>query len=158
MPTIECTSTARPALRAAWLHVLLPLAIGSLIYVLARPTGIRVFGWLDSVGLASTVAGARDATRSVVASLPGWLRFSLPNALWVYSFAWLLSALWGHRPTRASIPWLFVAPALGVGWELGQLVGLVPGTFHLLDLALVLAASLLALHRPLAELVPLNLR
>lgn len=143
-----------PAGRAAWLHVVLPLSTGGLVYLLARPPGLRLFVWLESAGLSDGLARARDVCHPLVLALPSWLLFSLPNALWLYAFAWLLSALWEHRATRASLPWLLVAPALGLGWELGQRVGVVPGTFDLLDLVLVLVASALALQRPLAPLLP----
>ncbi|MBE7481908.1 MAG: hypothetical protein HS104_18260 [Polyangiaceae bacterium] len=158
MQTVRVTPNVEPPLRAAWLHVLFPLAAGTLVYLLARPAGLRVFGWVEAVGLAESLNRARDASHSVVAALPALVRFSLPNALWVYSFAWLLSALWDHRATRQSLPWLLIAPVLGLGWELGQLAGTVPGTFDPLDLALTFVASLLALKRPLAPLLPVKVR
>lgn len=138
--------------RAAWLHVWLPLVVGGLLYLLARPTGIRLFAWLEAAGLGASVGFARDVAYPIAVWLPAWLRFSLPNALWVYAFAWLLSYVWAHRPTRESVPWLLVAPGLAIGWEVGQLTGLVPGTFDVLDLAFVLGASVLALHQPLSRL------
>ncbi len=158
MQLVPVTASARSPLRAAWLHVVVPLAAGAWVYLVARPAGLRVFGWVEGVGLADSLARVRDASHPIAVGLPAWLVFSLPHALWVYAFAWLISALWDHRATRESVPWLLVAPALGVGWELGQRVGVVPGTFDGLDLALALAASLLALKRPITPLFPVKAR
>ncbi len=153
MQVASVTASVRSPLRAAWLHALMPLAAGSLVYLLARPPSLRIFGWVEGVGLSDSLGRAREVGHSVALGLPAWVVFSLPHALWVYAFAWLISALWDHRATRQSILWLLVAPALGVGWELGQRVGIVPGTFDWLDLVLALGATALALKRPLMPLL-----
>ncbi len=129
-------------------HVALPLVAGAALYLLARPTSLVLFRWAEMAGFEASVARARDATHGLLPLLPGFVRLSLPNALWVYALSSLLSALWDHRATAASLPWLALGPALGAGFELGQAFGFVPGTFDPVDLALVLAASALALRVP----------
>lgn len=139
---------------AALLHVLVPLAGGAALYLLTRPPSLLLFGWVEAAGLAPSLALLRDLTHAASVRLPAWVTLSLPNALWVYAFTWSLAALWDHRVTRASLPWLLAAPLFGVGFELGQLAGLVRGTFDLVDLAFVVGASALALMRPVASRTP----
>ncbi|MGC4079467.1 MAG: hypothetical protein QM702_20990 [Rubrivivax sp.] len=123
------------------------LVIGSLLYLLARPANLLVFGWIGSLGLSGPLMRLRETLAPLARALPAWVLFSLPNALWAYAFTVAMSHMWSHKLSRASLPWLAVGPVISIGAELGQGIGLVPGTFDLVDLLTVVIACVAALRR-----------
>jgi hypothetical protein len=126
-------------------HVLLPLAIGGSLYVLYRPRSLVMFRWFDQLGLGSIVDRLRAATAVPEGAIPEVIVFCLPNALWLYAFVFQIAQLWkgeGGRPARL---WLAAPMLLGIGPELGQLAGVVPGTFDILDVATSVVAASAAL-------------
>ena len=107
-----------------------PLLLGGGMYVLLRGWAIPGMGALEIGALAPV----RDR-------LPDVVLFSLPDALWIYALVSVLGALHHERGVRTG--WLGAAVVVGVGWELGQLAGLIAGTFDPADLVLSLAAAAL---------------
>lgn len=105
------------------------ISLGGALYLGGRPTTLRMFAWADTLGLGPAVHGLRELLAPVVSAAPDWAVFSLPFGLWL--FALVLAV----RDTR----WIPAALALGIGSELAQLPGLMPGTFDPVDL-FVLAA------------------
>lgn len=119
------------------LHVVAPIVAGALVYALCRTTQLRMFQWLDAVGLGTLVASCRKGAAGV--SVPEIVRFSLPDGLWAYSVASGLALFWRNEPSRRFAMdraiWFSVSIALTVGVEVSQGVGLVAGTFDVADLA-----------------------
>jgi hypothetical protein len=133
--------------RARWLlHGVLPVVLGAAIYVLFRSPRLRVFDWLHALGLGEAVPAARAWARPAAEHLPGWLLYSAPDGLWVYGLTGCLALAWRGAPGRARRLWLCVGVVLGVGGELGQLVGLVPGVFDPADVLLCALAWGAAIH------------
>jgi len=66
--------------------------------------------------------------------MPEWLVYSLPNGLWAYSFMFFMSFIWGDVKSMNKTFFIVLVVVLTVGSELGQLLGLVPGTFCLADM------------------------
>jgi hypothetical protein len=123
------------------LHVVLPVALGAAIYVLFRSPRLRVFDWLQAMGLGNAVPAARAWARPAGEHLPEWLLFSAPDGLWVYGLTACLALVWRGAPSPARRAWLCAGVALGAGGELGQLAGLVPGVFDPADLLLCVVAG-----------------
>lgn len=69
------------------LHIVLPLGVGSLIYILWRTPTLRVFKWSDALGIASGVFRLRHFFAPYRQILPAWALFNLPAALWMYAMA-----------------------------------------------------------------------
>jgi len=72
-------------------------------------------------------------------SLGGWVVYSLPDGLWLFSYILLMGCIWNFNLKRsfyASFPLAFIA----IGSELLQILGWVPGTFDVVDLLCYLAA------------------
>lgn len=113
----------------------LALLLGGALYVAARTTTLRFFGWAKALGLGGAVDTAREALAPMSVGLPEMVVWSLPFALWVLASTLLL------RGTR----WVGVPLVVAVASELGQLVGLVPGVFDPVDLAAVVGAGALAM-------------
>ena len=127
-------------------HIVLPIIIGGLIYILWRDPNLLMFDWFRAVGFEPPLVWLRTETAPVSRFLPAWLIFSLPDGLWVYALTALMVFLWRDA---TSLPirtlWLSLGALLGAGSELGQLAGIVPGRFDVLDLAVCIAAPLAAL-------------
>ena len=125
-------STERPML--PWrlmLHAAAPLALGVLVYLVARPSP-RVFRWLG----ASEVPHLRGLPRFVVGQLP--------DAAWAYALTATVLLVWRDGSPRARAAWGAVAVVTAIGWELGQRAHLVPGRFDPADLVASVVACLVA--------------
>ena len=114
------------------IHVVLPIAIGTWIYVGWRSTDLLVFRWIEFCGLSAFVF--RPAV-----SLPDWVLYCLPDGCWVYAATSWMLLIW-----QRLVPWAWLALILGVGTELGQLAGFVPGSYDLVDILFYVVAFILA--------------
>src|SRR5256885_17222781 len=110
-------------------QVAAPIITGAAIYTLWRKPTLLVFGWYNLVGLTPVVAHLRAESLFLLPHIPAWVLPSLPDGLWVYAVTAFMTAVWHSAPTSmAKVFWLSVGLLLGAGGELGQLVGLIPGT------------------------------
>lgn len=115
--------------RDRWI-VALALAVGTGIYLTLRAPVLRLHrpSFLDASTPLVSAPG-----------LPAWVADSLPFALW---------SLAGGLALRSTRAW-WVIPVVGIGAEIGQLLGWVPGTFDPVDLlVLTLAAAVVIGLRP----------
>lgn len=122
---------------------IMPLILGGLIYLTFRTDSLIMFGWFKELGLSSVVDFLRSNQQIQSLIIPTWIKFSLPDALWLFSFNYILLTLWNFNLNRHSVFWLFLAPIIGLFSEIGQLNGIVYGTFDLVDLVLLIIATLL---------------
>ncbi len=117
--------------RRALVHVLVPLVVGAIAYVAWRETEVRLVTWLPRVAV--------DALRASVGRIPmpRVVAGSLPDAAWAWAFGAAMALVWRGSAWRQRAPWLAAGAALALGVELGQAVGIVPGTFDTLDLGAI---------------------
>jgi hypothetical protein len=142
----DCVPHLRSKISFLTLHAVLPVLIGGVIYVCWRAQSILMFAWFRQIGLDPLIIRLRNFSAPAMSFLPSWFLFSLPDALWVYALTAFLANSWlkvNHQKLRFA--WLSVGFILGAGAELGQLVGVVPGTFDLVDFFLCLTAFVSAL-------------
>lgn len=114
------------------LHVLLPIFVGGLIYLLFRSKSLIMFNWFDTIGILDFIQMFRNYFIGIKEIVPKWINYSLPDALWVYSFTstiLLFESNWKVLKFWLLVPFLF-GPLI----EIFQLFRLFPGTFDLLDL------------------------
>ncbi len=123
------------------LTVIIPLLIGGLTYLLFRVDRLLMFKWFESIGLGQTIEAARHLIGH--SNFPPWTIFSLPDALWVFSFTNLMLIIWRDTFSLQSIPWIFIAPVIGLFSEIGQAFHIVHGTYDTTDMILILIASIL---------------
>ena len=129
MPPVSPDSSARrggPTSLIA-LHVVCPLALAVAIYALYRPQGPAAL-----VSLGHWLCDSGCALRSV--SLPSFVVFSLPDALWLYALLSAMAWVWGGNGGRAGQAWWCVAALAGPAHEALQAFGVLAGTFDVWDL------------------------
>lgn len=127
------------------LIAILPVLTGGFIYLTYRTDDLILFDWFNWIGLSGNVEQLRTNRFLQSLTIPNWVKFNLPDALWMFSLNYVVLALWNFSVNRQSAFWLLLTPTVGFAYEIGQLVGLVPGTFDIVDLFLLLIASLLPL-------------
>jgi len=126
------------------IHCLFPLIIGSLIYVLFRSTGLRIFYWLKLIGLNDLVFSVRNLFFPLKGYIPSWTCFSLPDGLWVYSFTSALVTLWNNNFQEFRF-WLIIPIVFGIFVEILQLIRFFPGTFDINDLIFSILGLIISL-------------
>lgn len=117
------------------------MIVGGLIYLLWRSEDMLMFYAAETLGLREFINHARIAIGPAPEWIPDIILFSLPDAVWVYSGTSFFSRLWrgSNRLVWASFTSVFTIAA--VGSEVGQLFGIVPGTFDIIDVAVCLLAG-----------------
>jgi len=110
-------------------------------YSLWRSKRLLVFTWYGRLGLQAPLLALRTNLAGVRHFLPDFVLYSLPDALWVYSFTFLMQSVWfRHSKSYGRTFWILLPVSLAVGAEVGQLIKVVPGTFDLKDIAGYIAA------------------
>lgn len=127
------------------LIAILPVLTGGFIYLTYRTDNLILSDWFNWIGLSGNVEQLRTNRFLQSLTIPNWVKFNLPDVLWMFSLNYVVLALWNFSVNRQSAFWLLLTPTVGFAYEIGQLVGLVPGTFDIVDLFLLLIASLLPL-------------
>jgi hypothetical protein len=121
-----------------WLNILLCLVAllsGGIIYVLFRSSEPVFFSWIRSAGLESWLSFVRNSSLSLNRFLPEWVIYSLPNGLWAFAYAMLITGIWAESKSRLKYFWMASIPVLVIGFEILQGTGIIPGTFCLYDIA-----------------------
>ena len=121
-----------------WFYIILSSAAvlsGGLIYVL-RVSEPVFFQWIKDVGLNNWLNIARRKTVSVPQHFPEWFIYSLPNGLWAFAYALLITGIWSGSKSWLRIFWMASIPVLVLGFEFLQYVRIIPGTFCIQDIIL----------------------
>lgn len=119
------------------------LLVGGLIYLLLRQEPVPVLRWVTPDQLRPWLQQLRHATATFRSATPAWILFSLPDGLWSFSYAAIMTRLWSQPSGAAKLFWLLSIPILGIGFEVGQWLRLIPGYFNVTDLIVAtLGASL----------------
>jgi len=121
------------------------MLLGGLTYVLHRPESLWMFRWFEALGLDGVVQAMRGSWLARSWRPPAWWIGSAPAALWLASGILALRAAWTGPSDPARPIWLLLLLGAAAAGELGQLVGVVPGTFDLVDLAAMTIAAAVAL-------------
>lgn len=120
-------------------HVYAPIVIGALIYTLFREDVLLIFRIYEQLFFSEWLIHIRESTMHWDVS--SYVRYTLPDALWVYAFASFLCVKWVGEPTSTWRTAFIVLPfLLGPGSEVAQFIFPTLGTFDVIDLySMVLA-------------------
>jgi hypothetical protein len=104
-----------------------------------------MFRWISALGLQAVVGHLRLGVSVNPATLPHWFIYSLPDGLWVYALTAFMAQIWRESAkTWPRLFWMSLGLVIGAGSELGQLAGVVPGAFDVLDLCFSIFAAVAA--------------
>ena len=126
-------------LRKVILHITLPIFIGSMIYVLFREKNLLMFEWFNYFRLDFIIDFLRNNFYKYRTYIPKSVLFSLPDALWVYSFTMFLSIYSKNR---------IILSAIFVGSIITEILQLwfVVGTFDIYDVIYMFTLYLIAMY------------
>jgi len=138
------------------IRVFLPVFFGGVIYCLLRDPNLVILRLINDNALNSLVLSLQRISMPVAGIFPRWFSYSLPDALWAYACISLILIYWREGPFFYKALWLGIAIVLGVGFEVGQFLNIVPGTFCVSDLLLSIAAIGLALSMEAFHNIPIK--
>lgn len=121
------------------LHIALPLFVGSTIYVLFREKTLLMFDWFSYLKLDFIIDFLRNNFYEYRIYVPKSILFSLPDALWVYSFTMFLSI---YLKNKIILSTVFIGSIIT---EILQL-WFVVGTFDIYDVIYMFALYLIAMY------------
>ncbi len=98
-----------------------------------------MFDWFDYINITWLVEYFRESSPIRNLNLPHWIIYSFPDASWVLFGTCMIAFIWGFRLSS----WIFFFPCVGILSEALQFFRVLPGTFDLIDVILLLLASVL---------------
>ena len=114
-------------------HVIVPLVLGTSVYVLFRDTSLLVFDWMATFGILDVILYWRTEVSFCRTFLPNHLLYSFPDGCWVWSMTAVYRSFWNWNTFKGGF-WISLGCLLGIGSEFGQLLGWVPGHFDWWDI------------------------
>ncbi len=120
---------------------LLILCVGGLIYIGFRDKSLLMFTWFNYLGVSENIDTFRGLFNSE--GVYGWVKNSLPDGLWLFSYMFLVDAIWNGSKSISAYIFIYYLPLLALMSEILQYFGLVPGVFDWIDIASYLFAILL---------------
>jgi len=112
------------------------LMLGGIIYLLFRPSETLFLKWIQTAGLDNWTHLARQKSLSLNLHLPEWILYSLPNGLWAFAYALLITCIWSGSKSWLRYFWMASIPILIQGYEILQFTGTIPGIFCMQDIGL----------------------
>ncbi len=134
----------------------LVLMAGGFIYILFRPTEPLFFDWIKAAGLDNWLFAIRHDSLKWADYLPKWLLYSLPSALWAFSYSLLLTVIWWPSKSGFKYFWLLSIFLLVVGWEILQLIALIPGTCSFGDIVAGIAGAAVGMQIGIFFIKPIH--
>lgn len=115
------------------------LLLGGFIYLFFRPHTLNMFVWLRIINCEQFFQ-LREYNHNL--KFLDFLIFSFPNGLWVLSFLIILGLIWKkHRIFFIIYSSFFTG--ISILFEFFQKFGLIPGTFDIADIIVLLSSHIL---------------
>lgn len=121
---------------------LISLILGTSIYILFRSSTLKVFSWLDFIGINILDSNIRKSALAVSDNIPDWVLLSLPDGLWLFSYVCLMLYIWKNSITVQNLFWIGIIPAIAIASEVAQCFGVLQGTFDPMDLLLYILGGI----------------
>jgi len=135
-------SKEMPQIKHIIIHIILPLVVGALIYILFRSNTLLIFKWLEYININDTIHVVRNHTVLLCKYIPDFLLYSLPDGIWVYSATSALLLIWEH--TLYKHLWIYLPVTSAVAAEILQSTGLIAGTFCMFDIIAYITGLILS--------------
>lgn len=117
------------------------LLLGGLVYVIYRDKSLLMFDWFNAIGIGNEIDGLRGLFQGE--GIYGWVKYSLPDGLWIFSYMFLVDAIWNGSKSISSFIFIYSLPIFALLSEFLQYFGLLTGVFDWIDVASYLFAILL---------------
>ncbi len=118
------------------IFAVVPVCIGSLIYLLFRTKDTWIIYAIGGAGGGPLLDFARTLARPLNPYVSGFALYSLPSALWAFSFMFCIVKIWADTLVSiAAIAVIALTAAVVLGSEVGQALDLVQGRFDVADVA-----------------------
>lgn len=111
---------------------------GGLIYICFRIESLKMFSWFKSINISKVITTIRNYALNYELLIPDWVKFSLPDGLWLFSFISLILITWKNEINSSNLLWLISLPIIALLSEIGQFISIIPGTFDWTDIAMYL--------------------
>tara|TARA_B100001540_G_scaffold234101_1_gene208289 strand:- start:658 stop:987 length:330 start_codon:yes stop_codon:yes gene_type:complete len=98
-----------------------------------------MFDWLHTLGVSDLVIKLRKLSL-FNAQIPLWIKYSLPDGLWVYSLTSLMIIIWKDVRSKSKYYWITSSIIIAIIIEIGQYFKFIPGTYDSIDIFLCLIA------------------
>jgi hypothetical protein len=134
----------------------LALLLGGMIYILFRASEPVFFHWIRFAGFDSWFNFARSKCLFLRLVLPKWIVYSLPDGLWAFAYALLITGIWKGSKSRLKYFWIASIPLLVIGFEILQYTEIIPGTFCMQDIALGMAGMTTGILTGIFTIKPKN--
>jgi hypothetical protein len=122
------------------------LVLGGTIYILFYTSQPVFFNWIRAAGMNNWLSLARHYSLSASSDLPQWIIYSLPDGLWAFAYAVLITGIWIRNHSGLKYFWMSTIPVLIIGLELLQYTGMVRGTFSFQDIAFEISGLLFGIY------------
>ena len=119
------------------------LIFGAFLYLKFRSETLLMFKWAENLGLDFIVSSIRRSYEGFNFYQMNYFVFSAPYGLWVISFCCFIGAIWHKDSSVTAIIWRLLAPAIAISSELLQYLGLLPGTFDINDLLMLIFSTII---------------
>jgi hypothetical protein len=108
--------------------------LGGIIHIIFRSSDILAVPSMSSIGMDRWIQEIRSLELGSNLLFPQWMIYSLPNGLWAFVYAMIISYIWIGHSSWLKWVWLFTIPMLVFGFEMLQYLKILPGTFCMEDL------------------------
>ena len=115
----------------------LSMFFGGIIYLMWRPTTLLMFSWCRSIGIYEYVLHMRLSCDSMKDSFPKWFIFSLPQALWCFSWLCCIHAIWINKSEIHERFWTTLILIISLLAEIMQLFPWISGVYDPVDIVLI---------------------
>lgn len=104
------------------------LIVGGYIYVAYRTDKLAMFRWFSTLHMDGLFYSIRG--RGAIVKLPAFIKYCLPNGLWITSYLLAVNAL----VVENKLIWVLSLPSIAILFEFLQVWHIIPGTFDFGDL------------------------
>ena len=101
-----------------------------------------MFKWFENINIDNLTNSIR--AEFIRIEYPYWVKYNLPDFLWVFSFTSLMLIIWNKKIVSENISYIIFPASVGVLSEIGQLFGIINGTFDLMDILFYSLGGLLS--------------
>jgi hypothetical protein len=123
------------------MNTILPLIVGGVIYISFRSKSLRMFNWFENIEVLNST---RNLLYPMKKFTPSWVYYSLPDALWMYSFSSIYLLIWKDQINEGKY-WLLIPLVFGCSIEFAQGLNIFEGTYDLIDLIACLLAFIISI-------------